>query len=96
MELRESGIKWKLKLPWPVAEAVCWIISQLPVWWEIVFSAVDSVLQCSGSQWEGKTQYRKGRDHVRLLTYCTPCSTVPSASAWDLVKSAVEDSKLQN
>lgn len=79
IELRESGIKWKLKLPWPVAKAVCWGISQLPVWWEIVSSAMDSVLQ-----WEGKTQYKKGRDHVRLLIYCTPCSAVPSTSAMGL------------
>lgn len=43
--VRESGIKWKLELPWSVAKAVCWVITHLPVWWEIVSSAMDSVLQ---------------------------------------------------
>lgn len=34
-----------------------------------------TVLRVAG---EGKTT---GRDHVWLLIYCTPCSTVPSTSA---------------
>lgn len=56
----------------------------MPVWWEIISSAVNSsaVLRVAVG---GEDTIQEGRgDHVRVLIYCTPCSTVPSTSAMGL------------